>query len=76
MKPTRFDIKINKMGDVHPTLAKVSLHEDHQEYDIIFADNNELVKVKFSDCGDIVQTFGTPLDSNTLHHISEEIKKR
>lgn len=70
-----FEIEVNIMGDVTPTVVQVLYSEKTEEYELGFVTENENPKVKFSDDGKIVQTAGTPLDSNTLHHVSEEIKK-
>lgn len=61
------------MGDVENKTAKVELNKNGEEYNIIMPDG-DLIEIKFSAAGDLVQTKGTPLDSNTLHSISEEIK--
>ncbi|MBK0382538.1 hypothetical protein I5M32_06140 [Pedobacter sp. SD-b] len=74
MKKT-FDISIHKMGDVKSQIANVSQQENSDDFDIILPDKTQKIAVKFSKNGELVQTEGTPLDSNTLHSISEGIKK-
>ena len=70
-----FQISTHIMGDVSATPLQVEFLSETEEYEIIFPEEKEKVRVKFSDEGNIVQTYGTPLDSNTIHHLSEEIKK-
>lgn len=70
-----FDIAINIMGDVDDKIVKVDQEENSDEFEVTMPDGVQHVAVKFSDAGDLVQTYGTPLDSNTLHSMSEGIKK-
>ena len=69
-----FEITIHVMGDVTPTVVQVFYSKKNQEYELGFLKNQENPKVKFTEDGKIVQTAGLPLDSNTLHDISEQIK--
>ena len=69
-----FDISINIMGDVKPRTAKVNRSENSNNYDITLPDGNQIA-ITFSENDELVQTAGIPLDSNTLHSISEAIKK-
>lgn len=61
------------MGDVDEKNAKVEVSTNN-EYRITMPDG-DLVSIEFSTSGDLVQTKGTPLDSNTLHSISEKVKR-
>lgn len=70
-----FEISIHVMGDVTPTVVQVFYSKDKDEYELGFSTATENPKVTFFEDGKIVQTVGTPLDSNTLHNVSEEIKK-
>lgn len=71
-----FEISIHIMGDVSPKLVQVFYSKKNDEYELGFTKTAiENPKVKFSEDGKIVQTAGTPLDSNTLHNVSEQIKK-
>lgn len=70
-----FEIEIHIMGDVSPTLTQVLYSQESNDYELNFINEIENPKVTFSEDGKLVQTAGTPLDSNTLHHISEELKK-
>jgi hypothetical protein len=63
------------MGDVKSETAQVTqLEKNPKEFEIILPNGEHAVSIKFSDNGDLVQTAGIPLDSNTLHSISESIK--
>ncbi len=68
-----FDIFIYIMGDVKAKIAHVTQSEDSNIFNITLP-NYHKIAIKFSDNGELVQTTGTPLDSNTLHSISEAIK--
>lgn len=76
-----FEITIHVMGDVSPTVVQVFFSKKDQEYELglnyepSLNQQRENPKVKFNENGDIYQTAGTPLDSNTLHDVSEQIKK-
>ncbi|OAQ39565.1 hypothetical protein A5893_08195 [Pedobacter psychrophilus] len=61
------------MGDLEAKAAMVNLNEITNSYDILLPDDHQ-ISIKFSENGELVQTVGTPLDSNTLHSISEAIK--
>ncbi|MBC7652840.1 MAG: hypothetical protein H7098_00035 [Oligoflexus sp.] len=69
-----FDISINIMGDLKSRIAQVNKSENSNNFDITLPDGNQIA-IKFSENGELVQTIGIPLDSNTLHSISEAIKK-
>ncbi len=69
-----FEITIHVMGDVAPTVVQVFYSKQNQEYELGFLKETENPRVKFTEDGKIVQTFGIPLDSNTLHSVSEQIK--
>ena len=69
-----FDISINIMGDLKSRIAKVNQNENSNNFNITLPNGNQIA-IKFSENGELVQTSGIPLDSNTLHSISEEIKK-
>ncbi|MFC5283054.1 hypothetical protein [Pedobacter alpinus] len=73
---TFFEITIHLMGDVKPTKAHVAYIKDINEFEINIADKEEKIRVKLFDNGSLVQTVGTPLDSNTMHHINDEIKSK
>lgn len=70
-----FEITIHIMGDVAPTVVQVFYSKQNQEYELGFLKGTDNPKVKFTEDKKIVQTAGTPLDSNTLHDISEQIQK-
>nr|MBC7612276.1 hypothetical protein [Pseudopedobacter sp.] len=70
---TSFDITINIMGDVANKKATITPSEVHSEYIIQMPGEHETAVVKFEN-GNIVQTKGIPLDSNTIYSISEGIK--
>lgn len=77
-----FEINIHVMGDVAPTVVQVFYSKKNEEYELGFLKTgsespteSENPRVKFSEDRKIVQTAGTPLDSNTLHSISEELIK-
>lgn len=71
-----FEITIHVMGDVAPTVVQVFYSKKNEEYELGFLKTeSENPKVKFSEDRKIVQTAGTPLDSNTLHSISEQLIK-
>ncbi|WP_017259150.1 hypothetical protein [Pedobacter arcticus] len=69
-----FEISIHIMGDTEPKEVQVFYSANSQEYELGFLKETENPRVKFSEDGKIVQTAGTPLDSNTLHDVSEQIK--
>jgi hypothetical protein len=75
MMNTTFEIQINIMGDVSLTPVIVQFSEETKEYELSFPNQEDKIRVTFSDEGYIVQTYGIPLDSNTIYHISEELKK-
>nr|WP_294899329.1 hypothetical protein [uncultured Pedobacter sp.] len=71
-----FEITIHMMGDISPTMVQVFYSKKNDEYELGFAKTeSENPRVKFSEDGEILQTAGTPLDSNTLHNVSEQIKE-
>lgn len=70
-----FEITIHVMGDVTPKVVQVFYSKKNDEYELGFSKSvDENPRVKFSEDGKVVQTAGTPLDSNTLHDVSEQIK--
>lgn len=62
------------MGDVSAKEIQVFYSASKEEYELGFLKERENPRVKFTEDGKIVQTLGTPLDSNTLHDVSEQIK--
>ena len=63
------------MGNIAATTVQVIYSKNTNDYELDFVNENENPKFKFNADNKIVQTAGTPLDSNTIHHVSEEIKK-
>lgn len=76
-----FEITVHVMGDVSPKVVQVFFSKKDQEYELGLNYEpglnlqKENPRVKFNNKGDIYQTAGTPLDSNTLRDISEQIKE-
>lgn len=70
-----FEINIHIMGDVSPTPIQVLYSANKREYELGFVNEKVNPRIKFSEDGKVVQTAGTPLDSNTLHDISQQIKE-
>lgn len=68
-----YHINIHIMGDLQPQMAKVKQVEKHFHIEMPY--QHEVV-VTFSPNLELVQTEGTPLDSNTLHSISEALKAK
>ncbi|HEX7367265.1 MAG TPA: hypothetical protein VF273_09220 [Pelobium sp.] len=70
-----FEIAIHPVGDPTPKLVQVFYVKRNDEYELGLSKvESENPRITFKD-GKIVQTAGTPLDSNTLRHVSEQIKK-
>lgn len=69
-----FEIAINIMGDPDNKKAQV-VKTESGEYQITMPDGIHQVNLQKKG-NEWVQTFGTPLDSNTIHSIAEALNKR
>ncbi len=70
-----FEITINIMGDPAGKTASVTWSPANDEYQITMPDG--IHQVNMQKRGDEwIQTFGRPLDSNTIYSIAEELNKR
>jgi len=67
-----FEITINIMGDPANKIAVVTRIPESEEYQITMPDGVHQVNLKKKG-EEWVQTFGTPLDSNTIHSIAEAL---
>lgn len=70
-----FEITFNIMGDPANKKAFVTRIPGTDEYLITMPDGNHRVNLEKKG-ENWVQTFGTPLDSNTIHSIAEALNKR
>ncbi len=69
-------LSVNVMGSMTATEIPVTYLSELDEYEFHLRHEEENIRIKFSSGGQVVQTRGTPLDGNTLHDISYQIKKQ
>jgi hypothetical protein len=69
-----FEIIINIMGDPEDKTALVNKLSGNEEYEITMPDGEQQLSMKKKG-ENWVQTSGTPLDSNTIHSITEALNK-